>query len=111
MLRNRSLKRAETWGLDRAKVLSDVDGIWGYTGLSQRAPRGSGYGREAGIIDLGHEPPLSVDGSEAAVIDRRRVSVQGLGGLSLPVCAGRPLFGAPVSRRSDAKRPFPRVRA
>jgi hypothetical protein len=64
--------------LDRAKVLSNVDGIWGDTGLSQKASRGSGYGRETGIIDLGHEPPLSVDGSEAAVIDRRRSPCNGL---------------------------------
>ena len=63
------LKRANDAVLDRARVLSNVDGIWGDTGLSQKAPRGSGYGRETGIIDLGHEPPLSVDGSEAAVID------------------------------------------
>ena len=35
------------------------------------------------MIDLGHEPPLSVDGSEAAVIDRRRVSVQWFSGTIL----------------------------
>ena len=65
--------------------------MWGDTGLSQKASRVSGYGRETGIIDLGHEPPLSVDGSEAAVIDRRRVSVQWFSGTILTgLCA----FGA-----------------
>src|SRR2546423_8684109 len=109
MLRNRSLKRAETWGLDRAKVLSDVDGIWGDTGLSQRAPGGSGYGREAGIIDLGHEPPLSVDGSEAAVIDRRGVSVHWCSGTILTGLCGAALIGGAVFASLDGEMPFAKV--
>src|SRR5436190_509936 len=109
MLRNRSLKRAETWGLDRAKVLSDVDGIWGDTGLSQRAPRGSGYGRETGIIDLGHEPPLSVDGPEAAVIDRRRVSVQWFSGTILTGLCGAALIGGAVFASLDGEMTFAKV--
>src|SRR2546430_12388977 len=109
MLRNRSLKGTKTWGLDRAKVLSDVDGIWGDTGLSQKAPRGSGYGRETGIIDLGHEPPLSVDGSEAAVIDRRRVSVQWFSGTILTGLCGAALIGGAVFASLDGEMTFARV--
>src|SRR4051794_6451922 len=109
MLRDRSLKRAKTWGLDRAKVLSDVDGIWGDTGLSQKAPRGSGYGRETGIIDLGHEPPLSVDGSEAAVIDRRRVSVQWFSGTILTGLCGAALIGGAVFASLDGEMTFAKV--
>jgi murein DD-endopeptidase MepM/ murein hydrolase activator NlpD len=109
MLRDRSLKRAETGGLDRAKVLSDVDGIWGDTGLSQKAPRGSGYGREIGIIDLGHEPPLSVDGSEAAVIDRRRVSVQWFSGTILTGLCGAALIGGAVFASLDGEMTFAKV--
>src|SRR5438477_8138285 len=109
MLRNRSLKGTKTWGLDRAKVLSDVDGIWGDTGLSQKAPRGSGYGREIGIIDLGHEPPLSVDGSEAAVIDRRRVSVQWFSGTILTGLCGAALIGGAVFASLDGEMTFARV--
>ena len=109
MLRNRSLKRAETWGLDRARVLSNVDGIWGDTGLSQKAPRGSGYGRETGIIDLGHEPPLSVDGSEAAVIDRRRVSVQWFSGTILTGLCGAALIGGAVFASLDGEMTFAKV--
>src|SRR6476620_7964203 len=109
MLRNRSLKRTETWGLDRAKVLSDVDGIWGDTGLSQRAPRGSGYGRETGVIDLGHEPPLYVDGSEAAVIDRRRVSVQWFSGTILTGLCGAALIGGAVFASLDGEMTFAKV--
>ena len=96
-------------GLDRAKVLSDVDGIWGDTGLSQRAPRGSGYGRETGIIDLGHEPPLSVDGSEAAVIDRRRVSVQWFSGTILTGLCGAALIGGAVFASLDGEMTFAKV--
>jgi murein DD-endopeptidase MepM/ murein hydrolase activator NlpD len=109
MLRNRSFKGTKTWGLDRARVLSDVDGIWGDTGLSQKAPRGSGYGRETGIIDLGHEPPLSVDGSEAAVIDRRRVSVQWFSGTILTGLCGAALIGGAVFASLDGEMTFAKV--
>src|SRR5437868_7007627 len=109
MLRNRSLKGTKTWGLGRARVLSDVDGIWGDTGLSQKAPRGSGYGREIGIIDLGHEPPLSVDGSEAAVIDRRRVSVQWFSGTILTGLCGAALIGGAVFTSLDGEMTFAKV--
>src|SRR2546429_9170418 len=60
--------------------------------LNHRTSRGS-YGREIGIIDLGHEPPLSVDGSEATVIDRRRVSVQWFSGTILTGLCGAALIG------------------
>ena len=103
------LKGTKTWGLDRARVLSDVDGIWGDTGLSQKAPRGSGYGREIGIIDLGHEPPLSVDGSEAAVIDRRRVSVQWFSGTILTGLCGAALIGGAVFASLDGEMTFAKV--
>jgi len=84
-------------------------GIWGDTGLSQKAPRGSGYGREIGIIDLGHEPPLSVDGSEAAVIDRRRVSVQWFSGTILTGLCGAALIGGAVFASLDGEMTFAKV--
>src|SRR5438309_9166779 len=84
-------------------------GIWGDTGLSQKAPRGSGYGREIGIIDLGHEPPLSVDGSEAAVIDRRRVSVQWFSGTILTGLCGAALIGGAVFTSLDGEMTFAKL--
>jgi murein DD-endopeptidase MepM/ murein hydrolase activator NlpD len=96
-------------GSGSGEVLSDVDGIWGDTGLSQKAPRGSGYGREIGIIDLGHEPPLSVDGSEAAVIDRRRVSVQWFSGTILTGLCGAALIGGAVFASLDGEMTFAKV--
>lgn len=86
-----------------------MDGIWGDAGLSQKAPRGSGYGRETGIIDLGHEPPLSVDGSEAAVIDRRRVSVQWFSGTILTGLCGAALIGGAVFASLDGEMTFAKI--
>jgi murein DD-endopeptidase MepM/ murein hydrolase activator NlpD len=77
--------------------------------LNQRTSRGGGYGREAGIIDLGHEPPLSVDGSEAAVIDRRRVSVQWFSGTILTGLCGAALIGGAVFASLDGEMTFAMV--
>jgi len=86
-----------------------VAGIWGDGGLNQRTARGGGYGRETGIIDLGHEPPLSVDGSEAAVIDRRRVSVQWFSGTILTGLCGAALIGGAVFASLDGEMTFAKV--
>jgi murein DD-endopeptidase MepM/ murein hydrolase activator NlpD len=77
--------------------------------LSHRTPRGGGYGRETGIIDLGHEPPLSVDGTEAAVIDRRRVSVQWFSGTILTGLCGAALIGGAVFASLDGEMTFAKV--
>jgi hypothetical protein len=77
--------------------------------LNQRTLRGGGYGRETGIIDLGHEPPLSVDGSEAAVIDRRRVSVQWFSGTILTGLCGAALIGGAVFASLDGEMTFAKV--
>ncbi len=77
--------------------------------MSQKASRGNGYGRETGIIDLGHEPPLSVDGSEAAVIDRRRVSVQWFSGTILTGLCGAALIGGAVFASLDGEMTFAKV--
>jgi murein DD-endopeptidase MepM/ murein hydrolase activator NlpD len=71
-------------------------------------PRG-GYDARAGIIDLGHEPPLSVDGSEATVIDRRRVSVQWFSGTILTGLCGAALIGGAVFGSLDGEMTFARV--
>jgi murein DD-endopeptidase MepM/ murein hydrolase activator NlpD len=61
------------------------------------------------MIDLGHEPPLSVDGSEAAVIDRRRVSVQWLSGTILTALCGAALIGGAVFASLDGEMTFARL--
>ena len=77
--------------------------------MNHRTSRGGGYGREIGIIDLGHEPPLSVDGSEAAVIDRRRVSVQWFAGTILTGLCGAALIGGAVFASLDGEMTFAKV--
>jgi murein DD-endopeptidase MepM/ murein hydrolase activator NlpD len=77
--------------------------------LSHGTSRGGRYGRETGIIDLGHEPPLSVDGSEAAVIDRRRVSVQWFSGTILTGLCGAALIGGAVFASLDGEMTFAKV--
>lgn len=77
--------------------------------MSQRASRGGGYGRETGIIDLGNEPPLSVDGTEAAVIDRRRVSVQWFSGTILTGLCGAALIGGAVFASLDGEMTFAKI--
>jgi murein DD-endopeptidase MepM/ murein hydrolase activator NlpD len=89
--------------------LSNVKGFWGDAGLNHGTSRGGGYGRETGIIDLGHEPPLSVDGSEAAVIDRRRVSVQWFSGTILTGLCGAALIGGAVFASLDGEMTFAKV--
>jgi murein DD-endopeptidase MepM/ murein hydrolase activator NlpD len=89
--------------------LSNVEGFWGEAGLNHGSSRGGGYGRETGVIDLGHEPPLSVDGSEAAVIDRRRVSVQWFSGTILTGLCGAALIGGAVFASLDGEMTFAKV--
>ncbi|WP_441243687.1 peptidoglycan DD-metalloendopeptidase family protein [Tardiphaga sp. 768_D3_N2_1] len=71
--------------------------------------RSGAYNRETGMIDLGHEPPLSVDGSEAAVIDRRRVSVQWFSGTILTGLCGAALIGGAVFASLDGEMTFAKV--
>ncbi len=77
--------------------------------MNQRTSRGAGYGRDTGVIDLGHEPPLSVDGTEAAVIDRRRISVQWFSGTILTGLCGAALIGGAVFASLDGETTFARV--
>ncbi len=77
--------------------------------MNHGTSRGGGYGRETGVIDLGHEPPLSVDGSEAAVIDRRRVSVQWFSGTILTGLCGAALIGGAVFASLDGEMTFAKV--
>lgn len=77
--------------------------------MSQKTSRGTLPGRGIGVIDLGHEPPLSVDGSEAAVIDRRRISVQWFSGTILTGLCGAALIGGAVFASLDGEMTFAKV--
>ncbi|OYU85978.1 MAG: hypothetical protein CFE29_31475 [Bradyrhizobiaceae bacterium PARB1] len=81
----------------------------GDLGLHHGLSRSGTYNRETGMIDLGHEPPLSVDGSEAAVIDRRRVSVQWFSGTILTGLCGAALIGGAVFASLDGEMTFAKL--
>ncbi len=57
-------------------------------------------------IELGHEPPLSVDGSTSAYVDRRRVSVQWFAGTILTALCGAALMGGAVFTSLDGEANF-----
>lgn len=64
------------------------------------------YRTEFDLIDLGNEPPLSVDGGEHGAIDRRRVSVQWFSGTILTGLCGAALMGGAVFTSLDGEAHF-----
>ncbi len=68
--------------------------------------RGAHRARQAEAIDLGNEPPLSVDGDESALVDRRRVSVQWFAGTILTALCGAALMGGAVFTSLDGQTNF-----
>ncbi len=78
--------------------------------MDQTRSRGAYRSRQADAIELGNEPPLSVDGGSSGFVDRRRVSVQWFAGTILTAFAALLSWAAPFSRHSTAKpisRPCP----
>src|SRR6188768_1261726 len=57
-------------------------------------------------MDLGNEPPLSVDGEAQGVIDRRRVSAQWFSGTILTGLCGAALMGGAVFTSLDGEAHF-----
>jgi murein DD-endopeptidase MepM/ murein hydrolase activator NlpD len=62
--------------------------------------------REIDRIDLGNEPPLSVDGGTGMTIDRRRVSAQWFSGTILTGLCGAALMGGAVFTSLDGEAHF-----
>jgi len=58
---------------------------------------------ESEAIDLGNEPPLSVDGENGGIVDRRRVSVQWFSGTILTGVCGAALMGGAVFTALDGE--------
>jgi murein DD-endopeptidase MepM/ murein hydrolase activator NlpD len=59
--------------------------------------------------DLGNEPPLSVDGEDTGLVDRRRVSVQWFSGTILTGLCGAALMGGAVFTSLDGETNFATV--
>ncbi len=68
--------------------------------------RGAHRSRQAEAIELGNEPPLSVDGGNSALVDRRRVSVQWFAGTILTALCGAALMGGAVFTSLDGQTNF-----
>ena len=87
-------------------------GAWaeGTSGLDQGKRRGAFRSSlEAERIDLGNEPPLSVDGEATGLVDRRRVSVQWFSGTILTGLCGAALMGGAVFAALDGETNFATV--
>ncbi len=72
-------------------------------------PRAYRLGNEPDPIDLGNEPPLSVDGETTGLVDRRRVSVQWFSGTILTGFCGAALMGGAVFASLDGETNFATV--
>ena len=60
----------------------------------------------AEAIELGNEPPLSVDGGAGSLVDRRRISVQWFSGTILTGLCGAALMGGAVFASMDGETNF-----
>jgi murein DD-endopeptidase MepM/ murein hydrolase activator NlpD len=69
-----------------------------------RGPQRAGF--VPATIDLGNEPPLSVDGETGVGVDRRRVSVQWFSGTILTGLCGAALMGGAVFASLDGETNF-----
>ena len=74
--------------------------------LDQARLRGANRRLEAETIDLGNEPPLSVDGGLGGLVDRRRFSLQWFSGTILTGLCGAALMGGAVFASLDGETNF-----
>ena len=85
-------------------------GAEGTSGLDQGRRRGALRSNlEAEHIDLGNEPPLSVDGEATGLVDRHRVSVQWFSGTILTGLCGAALMSGAVFAALDGETNFATV--
>jgi murein DD-endopeptidase MepM/ murein hydrolase activator NlpD len=68
--------------------------------------RGAHRSRPTETIELGNEPPLSVDGGTSGFVDRRRISVQWFAGTILTALCGAALMGGAVFTSLDGETTF-----
>ena len=74
--------------------------------LDQGRLRGANRRLEAAPIELGNEPPLSVDGGTGGLVDRRRLSLQWFSGTILTGLCGAALMGGAVFASLDGETNF-----
>jgi murein DD-endopeptidase MepM/ murein hydrolase activator NlpD len=74
--------------------------------LDQTRSRSAYRSSRAETVELGNEPPLSVDGGSSGLVDRRRVSVQWFAGTILTALCGAALMGGAVFTSLDGETNF-----
>jgi murein DD-endopeptidase MepM/ murein hydrolase activator NlpD len=74
--------------------------------LDHARSRSADRSRQVAAIELGNEPPLSVDGGTGGLVDRRRVSVQWFAGTILTALCGAALMGGAVFTSLDGETHF-----
>ena len=74
--------------------------------MDQTRSRSAYRSRRAEAVELGNEPPLSVDGGNSGFVDRRRVSVQWFAGTILTALCGAALMGGAVFTSLDGETNF-----
>jgi murein DD-endopeptidase MepM/ murein hydrolase activator NlpD len=74
--------------------------------LDQARLRGVNRRFDAEAINLGNEPPLSVDGGTGGLVDRRRLSIQWFAGTILTGLCGAALMGGAVYASLDGETNF-----
>ena len=80
--------------------------VQGTVVLDQAKLRGANRRFDAEAINLGNEPPLSVDGGAGVLVDRRRLSVQWFCGTILTGLCGAALMGGAVFASLDGETNF-----
>ena len=88
---------------DGAIASARGQGTWSWT---KARLRGANRRFDAEAIDLGNEPPLSVDGGTGGLVDRRRLSVQWFCGTILTGLCGAALMGGAVFASLDGETNF-----
>ena len=78
----------------------------GDASLDQPRSRDAERSRQPEPVELGNEPPLSVDGGNSGFVDRRRVSVQWFAGTILTALCGAALMGGAVFTSLDGETNF-----
>jgi murein DD-endopeptidase MepM/ murein hydrolase activator NlpD len=78
----------------------------GTESLDHSRSRGAYRSGHSVAIELGNEPPLSVDGGTSGYVDRRRVSVQWFAGTILTALCGAALMGGAVFTSLDGETNF-----
>jgi len=78
----------------------------GTLSLDQTRSRTAYRSKRADAVELGNEPPLSVDGDSSGFVDRRRISVQWFAGTILTALCGAALMGGAVFTSLDGETNF-----